>query len=98
MVVQISRILIISALFADNIVPAFAQSNEFASVYGVLQRSCFECHGPEKQEGELRLDRSADLTDSGTVVAGEPDNSELLRRITLPKTKDEVMPAIGDTL
>jgi mono/diheme cytochrome c family protein len=25
-------------------------------VYPVLQRSCIECHGPEKQKGGLRLD------------------------------------------
>ena len=67
-------------------------------VYRVLQKACIECHGPKKQEGDFRLDRAVDLQDSGAVVAGEPDDSELLRRISLSKGHDEVMPAIGDPL
>lgn len=72
--------------------------SDFAPVYSLLQKACFECHGPEKQEGDLRLDRPADLANSFTVVAGEPEDSELLRRITLPQGHDEIMPAIGDPL
>lgn len=67
-------------------------------VFGVLRKACFECHGPEKQEGELRLDRRSDLFDSGTVVSGNPADSELLRRITLPRSHEEIMPAIGEPL
>ena len=71
-------------------------------VYPVLQRSCFECHGPEKQKGKLRLDtREAAFQggDSGAaIVKGKPDESELLRRVALPKTDDDVMPNRGDLL
>ncbi|MFV0446208.1 MAG: PSD1 and planctomycete cytochrome C domain-containing protein [Planctomycetaceae bacterium] len=67
-------------------------------VLPILHRSCFECHGAQKQEGDLRLDRREDVLVSGMVVAGEPEQSELLRRISLPKGHDEVMPAVGETL
>src|SRR5688572_18585841 len=58
-------------------------------VLPILQRSCFECHGAKKTEGGLRLDQAAGLAkggDSGAVViAKKPADSELLRRISLPK-------------
>jgi hypothetical protein len=67
-------------------------------VYPIFRRSCIECHGPKKQEGELRLDQRASSLDSGIIEAGKPGESELLRRIMLPRGHDEVMPAIGDPL
>jgi mono/diheme cytochrome c family protein len=71
-------------------------------VFPLLKRACFECHGEKKQEGGLRLDsRDAALAggDSGkTIVAGHPDQSELILRISQPKNSDGVMPALGDTL
>ncbi|MGB4708395.1 MAG: PSD1 and planctomycete cytochrome C domain-containing protein [Fuerstiella sp.] len=67
-------------------------------VYSVLQRSCFECHGAAKQEGDLRLDSAEALLDSGTVIPKAVKDSELIRRVLLPKGHDEVMPAIGDPL
>lgn len=76
-----------------------AESIDFAKdVYPILQRSCFECHGAEKQEADLRLDRRIDLLNSGSVEPGEPDESELLRRVMLPQGHDELMPAIGEPL
>lgn len=55
----------------------------------ILSRSCFACHGPDAahgQQGELRLDlREAALKggESGkpAIVPGEPDESEMIRRI-----------------
>ena len=71
-------------------------------VFPILRRSCFECHGPEKQEGDLRLDDRAAALRGGAsgpaFVAGRPEASELLRRVLLPKDEPEVMPARGDRL
>ena len=71
-------------------------------VFPILRRSCFECHGHEKQEGDLRLDQRAAALKGGasgaTFIAGRPDESELLRRVSLPKDDAEVMPARGETL
>ena len=75
------------------------QAVDFArDVFPILQRSCVECHGAKKQAGDLRLDRRRDAFQSGTIQAKRPDDSELLRRIRLPRGHDEIMPAIGEPL
>ncbi|MGE0758696.1 MAG: DUF1549 domain-containing protein, partial [Pirellulaceae bacterium] len=71
-------------------------------VLPLLRRACFECHGPQKQEGGLRLDdRAAAMRggDSGPgIVAGKSADSELMTRISLPKLSEGVMPARGNPL
>ena len=67
-------------------------------VFTILQRSCIDCHGPKKQESSLRLDQKPSLSESSVVVPGEPDASELIRRISLPRDHDEIMPASGEQL
>ncbi|GAB5404893.1 MAG: PSD1 and planctomycete cytochrome C domain-containing protein [Aureliella sp.] len=60
----------------------------------ILSDKCFACHGPDAKtvEGDLRLDlREQAVGDSGAIVAGEPEASELVRRI-LSDDPDEVMP------
>ncbi len=52
----------------------------------ILARRCFACHGPDKAEAGLRLNRREAAVaplESGTVavVPGKPDESEMLRRI-----------------
>ncbi|MFY8201094.1 MAG: c-type cytochrome domain-containing protein [Pirellula staleyi] len=52
---------------ADNRV----DSSLATDVYAILKRSCFECHGPARQDGGLRLDsrkKIADGGDSGTPL------------------------------
>ena len=64
----------------------------------ILSRSCYACHGPDadSREAELRLDRRESAlgeTTSGDVVIvpGEPEKSELFRRIS-SEDQDEWMP------
>lgn len=68
----------------------------------LLQRTCFECHGPEKQKGDLRLDsRAAALVGGETgaaVVPGKADKGELLRRVALPAGVEGAMPPRGNRL
>lgn len=69
----------------------------------ILRDSCVKCHGPEKQKGKLRLDTKADALKGGksgkaSWVPGKPDESELIRRVTLPKDNDDVMPPEGGPL
>lgn len=68
-----------------------AAGTDFArDVYPVLQRACFECHGPEKHKGDLRLDTaSPQHLKIGT---------DLLRRVALPKENKDAMPKRGDRL
>jgi hypothetical protein len=79
------------------------ESVDFArDVYPLLKRACFDCHGKEKQEGGLRLDLRKDAMrggDSGpALVAGKAGESELVRRISLPREDEEAMPARGAPL
>ncbi len=71
-------------------------------VFPLLKRSCFECHGPQRVEGGLRLDRREDALrggDSGKVFeAGHAERSELVRRVALAPGDDEIMPARGAPL
>jgi len=84
--------------------PPTGRSIDFTrDVYPVLQRACVECHGPDKQKGDFRLDSRAVAFKAGSggapaIVPGKPDESELVRRISLPKGSDEIMPSRGDPL
>ena len=67
----------------------------------ILARHCYDCHGPDKQKAELRLDADhARLIGGPTAVIapGRAETSELYRRITLPPSDDEIMPNRGDPL
>ncbi|HRI14063.1 MAG TPA: chromosome segregation protein, partial [Verrucomicrobiota bacterium] len=64
----------------------------------ILSDRCFFCHGPDEKarKAKLRLDQHADILQSrtnGTVVvkAGDPDASELVKRI-FSTDPEEVMP------
>ena len=74
-----------------------------SDVTQILVRNCHECHGPEAREGGLRLLGRDDLflrNDSGepAVVAGRPDRSELIRRVTATSDSGERMPPDGPGL
>ena len=71
------------------------------SVQPILEASCYECHGPEKQKSGLRLDlREAAMEDREfpTIVAGNVEESELILRITLSDVDEDRMPPEGDRL
>lgn len=60
----------------------------------ILSNTCFTCHGPDeaRREADLRLDRE-DSAKASVIVAGHPDESELIRRIT-SEDEFERMPPI----
>jgi uncharacterized membrane protein len=68
----------------------------------ILAHNCYKCHSGAKTEGELRLDEREFVFqggESGDVVSpGNPDESELFRRISLPKNHKDVMPSKGKHL
>jgi hypothetical protein len=67
----------------------------------ILQANCFECHGPEKARGRLRLDvRAAALKGGLTGAAVIPGNSEqsLIVRRLLGLDDEEQMPKDADPL
>jgi mono/diheme cytochrome c family protein len=75
---------------------------EFAAkVQPILAARCIKCHGADKQMGRLRLDTPQAIADSHKdtlVVAGKPDESTLLKRISLPADDKKRMPKGGDPL
>ncbi|HEX4416049.1 MAG TPA: PSD1 and planctomycete cytochrome C domain-containing protein [Lacipirellulaceae bacterium] len=81
---------------------AETQVSFLKDVNPLLARRCFSCHGPNKHEGGLRLDKAdgavAEL-DSGShaVVPGKVDESELVARVTATD-ESERMPPEGKPL
>ena len=68
-------------------------------VRSILSDNCFQCHGPDdkKRDSDLRLDTyegaTADLGGYAAIVPGQPDKSELLKRIQ-SHDPDERMPPL----
>ncbi len=67
----------------------------------MLDRRCTDCHNPDQREAELDMTSYESLMKGGetgsVIVAGRPEFSELLNRITLPADDDAFMPAEGNT-
>lgn len=65
----------------------------------LFQRSCVQCHKPTKHKGGLRMDTLEQLLKGGSdgpvVVAGKPEQSDLVRRLHLPPSDDDYMPSDG---
>lgn len=59
------------------------------AVEPLLARFCFECHGPNRQESDLRLD-TGDFAEDEHIVGNGEGTGELLRR--LRSQGDDVMP------
>ena len=105
--------VVVVVLLARLATPLSAQEPPgFATqVLPILQKHCFECHEAarldakgrlRKPKGDLRLDGSAWILrggDGGAVlVAGDPEQSPLYQRVTLPDDDPDIMPEKGDRL
>jgi hypothetical protein len=67
-----------------------------ADVLPVLYRHCFSCHSEKqaKPKGGLRFDSAEGLAEAAVIAPGKPDESELLQRVSLPHTDEDVMPPL----
>lgn len=74
-------------------------------VYGdvvarILDNNCISCHNPNKQKGELLMNELGGLLKGGesgnTLVPGNPEESEMVRRLHLPMADEEHMPPEGE--
>jgi hypothetical protein len=65
-------------------------------VQPILQTKCYSCHGANKQKGGLRMDDTTRLMKGGKdgviILSGKGDESELIKRMLLPKDDDDHMP------
>jgi mono/diheme cytochrome c family protein/uncharacterized membrane protein len=65
-------------------------------VQPIFQSKCYSCHGPSKQKGRLRMDLPEMLMKGGkngeVLVAGNADESEIIKRLTLPLEDEHHMP------
>lgn len=61
----------------------------------ILFDSCIACHGPDSaaREADLRLDRREAAIDAGAIVPGDPESSELIRRV-MSSDEWEIMPPL----
>ncbi|MEY2793279.1 MAG: hypothetical protein RJA76_1271 [Bacteroidota bacterium] len=68
----------------------------------VLNKYCIDCHGPKKSKGKLRLDHLNFILKGGksgpALVFGNASQSEMIRRVKLPKSDDDAMPTKGNRM
>lgn len=66
-------------------------------IHPVLEAKCVTCHGSSTEKGGLRLDSYPNLMhggkDGAVIIAGKPEASLLLTRVTLPTNDRHFMPA-----
>ena len=71
-------------------------------VRSILAHYCFSCHSATKSKGGLRLDKKELIMkggeDGAILVAGHPEDSDLIRRVKLPAGHEEAMPTKGKRL
>lgn len=71
-------------------------------VRAIMAHSCYSCHSEEKIKGDLRLDGREFVFAGGesgpVIIPGSASESDLVRRISLSKDHDDVMPSKGKLL
>jgi hypothetical protein len=83
--------------------PPASRTIDFAKdVQPILSKTCYECHGAEKQKGNLRLDRKADALKGGesgpVIVSGKSAESLLIHAVAGTKENLTRMPQKKDPL
>ncbi len=74
----------------SKIVESFGPRDFARDVFPILQQHCLKCHGAEKQEGDLRVDRSDILLTEDFVTPGDAANSRMYE--VLISEDDDRMP------
>ena len=71
---------------------ASAQSQLAQDTYAIFEASCLNCHGADGAYRETLLMEHAELINGGTVIPGNPDASELYKRLLGPTENGVQMP------
>lgn len=85
------------AVLAPAQIKNLPEANAYAAVVApLLQEKCVSCHGSTKQKGKLRLDNPDFIQKGGKngeiVMPGKVADSEMMRRLLLPKSDEKHMP------
>jgi uncharacterized membrane protein len=68
-------------------------------IHPIFDARCISCHNPDKKKGELMMHTVAALQEGGEngpiFVAGNTEESDLIKRILLPEDHDDHMPPEG---
>ena len=95
-----SRLSILSSLLTAFLFSEAVGKVDFTrEVRPILSEACFQCHGPDQKsrKAKLRLDTlagaTADLGGYQALVAGKPDESELIVRLVTSDEDDKMPPA-----
>jgi Protein of unknown function (DUF1549)/Planctomycete cytochrome C len=77
------------ALAADS--PHFEKD-----IVPILYGHCYACHSQKQSQpkGDLLLDTAEGILRSKVIVPGKPDESELMKRVSLPHIDESVMPPL----
>ncbi|MEK6477239.1 DUF1549 domain-containing protein [Catalinimonas sp. 4WD22] len=71
-------------------------------VRAIFAHNCYQCHSELKQKGELVLENEEGVMkggESGKIfIKGDAENSEIIRRLKLPRDHEESMPGKGKAL
>ena len=90
-------LLVVSAKYSPAAGIDFAQQ-----VQPVLESACIRCHNADKTKGDLRLDTAEGFKKGGkngpVVDSKDLEKSEILRRISLPRGHEDLMPEEGEPL
>ena len=95
------------AIFLIGSLPLVIQAEDSVDfgrdIRPVLAANCFQCHGPDAKarKAELRLDRKqgvfADPQGRVLITPGQPDESEIIRRITAEDVEERMPPSDADS-
>ena len=99
MLFAMGRLLSIAAILGAAKQIAADDPDFYRDVRPILAKACFHCHGPDEEtrEAGLRLDRPEGLfgtiEERRVVTQGDPDHSELIRRILSDGADVQMPPA-----
>ena len=96
-------VLLIFIVGSQNV---HSQQQIAQDTYAIFQQSCLICHGPDGAYKDTLLMEHNALIQSGTVVPGNPDTSELYRRLLgntengaqMPLGQPQLSPQFIDTI
>ncbi len=98
---MVNRYFFVAALIVGSTLlgnAAFAaESADFErQILPLLYNRCFSCHSDKSREAKagLKLDSAVAIRKSGVIVPSKPEESELLKRISLPLSHDSQMPPV----